>query len=141
MVNKPDYNNYKNADEARIIYEYFLECLGKAYKPEKIKGGAFQQYMKVSLVNDGPVTLSYDYNFEDLPKKKEWNKKDQLPKDSEPEVKPGQNAKANQNKKPKEKKEKELNENKQKSDVKTELVEPKNEEEETKRDDSINRDK
>ena len=42
------------------MYEYFVTECGKAYKPEKVKMGAFQQYMAVNLVNDGPVTIEID---------------------------------------------------------------------------------
>lgn len=55
--NKPDFHNSMNADEARKIYEYFVDVLQKNYEVEKIKKGAFQEYMQVGLVNDGPVTL------------------------------------------------------------------------------------
>ena len=70
--NKPDFRDSRKAEEAQTIYEHFLSCLRKAYKPLKVHGGAFHQYMKVVLVNDGPVTFNYEFNQDDLlPKKKE----------------------------------------------------------------------
>lgn len=47
--NKPDFHYAMDADKARVLiylkrkelYEYFVDECGKAYKPEKIKKGAF----------------------------------------------------------------------------------------------------
>lgn len=39
--NKPDFHYAMNADGARELYEYFVSECGKAYKPEKVKMGAF----------------------------------------------------------------------------------------------------
>lgn len=58
--NKPDFHKAMNAEEANNLYSYFLEFLKKEYNPDKVKGGAFQQYMAVSLKNDGPVTIVID---------------------------------------------------------------------------------
>ncbi|CAD8201379.1 unnamed protein product [Paramecium octaurelia] len=58
--NKPDFHYAMDAEKARELYEYFVDECGKAYKPEKIKKGAFQQYMAVNIVNDGPVTIEID---------------------------------------------------------------------------------
>ena len=55
--NKPDFHNSMKADEARVMYESFMNALRKDYNEEKIKDGVFQAMMDVSLVNDGPVTL------------------------------------------------------------------------------------
>lgn len=37
-----------------------MEELKKSYIPDKVQGGVFQEYMKVALVNDGPVTIEID---------------------------------------------------------------------------------
>ncbi|GFZ46193.1 hypothetical protein JCM24511_04440 [Saitozyma sp. JCM 24511] len=41
----------------KAFYTEFLEELGKAYEPAKIKDGQFGAMMQVSLCNDGPVTI------------------------------------------------------------------------------------
>ena len=58
--NRPDFHKAMSANEARVIYEEFLTKMKSCYIPEKVKGGAFQEYMKVSLVNDGPITILID---------------------------------------------------------------------------------
>ena len=63
--NKPDFHKAMGADEARKLYEFFLGVLKKEYKEDKIKGGMFQEYMHVGLVNDGPVTLVYEEENEE----------------------------------------------------------------------------
>jgi len=42
------------------MYGLFLERMGKLYKLEKIKDGKFGAMMNVSLINEGPVTLTLD---------------------------------------------------------------------------------
>ena len=37
-----------------------MEHLRTIYSPEKVKPGAFGQYMNVEIVGDGPVTLVID---------------------------------------------------------------------------------
>ncbi|KAF9269339.1 D-tyrosyl-tRNA deacylase [Marasmius fiardii PR-910] len=57
---KPDFHRAMAAESSRDLYSSFLEKLKEAYKPEKIKDGKFGAMMNVSLVNDGPVTLTID---------------------------------------------------------------------------------
>ena len=59
--NKPDFHQAKRAEEAKLMYEEFVEILKKEYDPSKIQTGAFGQYMNVNLVNDGPVTVNVEY--------------------------------------------------------------------------------
>lgn len=74
--NKPDFHKAMGSDEARKMYEYFLQVLKKEYQESKIKGGAFQEYMHVNLTNDGPVTLVYEEeNEESQANEKNNNKK------------------------------------------------------------------
>jgi D-aminoacyl-tRNA deacylase len=42
-------------DLARRLFQYFQECLTRAYAP--VSAGVFGADMQVSLVNDGPVTF------------------------------------------------------------------------------------
>ncbi|TRM58570.1 D-Tyr tRNAtyr deacylase-like domain-containing protein [Schizophyllum amplum] len=58
--NKPDFHRAMPSEASRIFYSTFLESLGKAYKPEKIKDGKFGAMMSVSLTNEGPVTFTID---------------------------------------------------------------------------------
>ena len=58
--NRPDYLNAAPPTEANELYEYFNEYLkNKGFIVEK---GIFGADMKVSLVNDGPVTIILDSN-------------------------------------------------------------------------------
>lgn len=59
--NKPDFHNAMSPDEARVIYEEFLINMRGKYVPERIQNGAFGEYMNVSLVGDGPVTIELNY--------------------------------------------------------------------------------
>ena len=51
---RPSYIGAIKSDEAKILYDLFNEQLKKQIKVET---GIFQADMKVSLVNDGPVTI------------------------------------------------------------------------------------
>ncbi|CEH13972.1 d-tyrosyl-trna deacylase [Ceraceosorus bombacis] len=55
---KPDF--HKGGQQAREIYDALLEHLRSAYKPDRVKDGAFGEMMDVSLTNDGPVTILVD---------------------------------------------------------------------------------
>ena len=48
------------SQEAENLYARFLDKLGKAYDPNRIKNGQFGALMDVELVNDGPVTITID---------------------------------------------------------------------------------
>ena len=48
------------AEKSKEFYDRFLETLGSLYKHDKIKNGKFGNYMKVSIENDGPVTIILD---------------------------------------------------------------------------------
>ncbi len=51
--NRPSYTAAAPAEEAQPLYERLVEALGA-------QGGQFGAQMKVSLVNDGPVTLALE---------------------------------------------------------------------------------
>jgi D-tyrosyl-tRNA(Tyr) deacylase len=57
--NRPSYIRAARPEQAVPLYEYFLRELGSAHG-EKIETGQFGADMKVSLVNDGPVTIIID---------------------------------------------------------------------------------
>ncbi|KAF5331039.1 hypothetical protein D9619_005268 [Psilocybe cf. subviscida] len=97
--NKPDFHRAMATEPSRALYGTFLEALGKAYKPEKIRGilfdhgpsrdtnldcsldGKFGAMMSVTLTNEGPVTFTLDsrkYEYVSVPEgareKKTWPK-------------------------------------------------------------------
>ena len=56
--NRPSFIKAKNPDGAIKLFEYFKDELKKSQL--KIESGIFGADMKVSLVNDGPVTIVID---------------------------------------------------------------------------------
>jgi D-aminoacyl-tRNA deacylase len=57
--NRPSYIKASKPDQAIITYELFLNHLQKVF-PNTIEKGIFGADMKVSLTNDGPVTIIID---------------------------------------------------------------------------------
>ncbi len=57
--NRPSYIQAARPEQAIPLYEYFVSKL-KAETNLIVETGAFGADMKVSLVNDGPVTISID---------------------------------------------------------------------------------
>ena len=57
--NRPDYLESAPPAEANRLYEYFCEELLKN-GVKAVKKGIFGADMKVALINDGPVTITYD---------------------------------------------------------------------------------
>lgn len=55
---RPSYSNAARPDEANRLYEYFVEKVRAT--GTKVEKGVFQADMKVSLINDGPVTILLD---------------------------------------------------------------------------------
>ena len=64
--NRPDFWASAKPDEAKRLYEYFTELLSRELR--RVERGIFGADMKVSLTNDGPVTICMD--SEVLKKKK-----------------------------------------------------------------------
>ena len=52
---RPSFDKAATPEEARLLYEYFGQKLQES--GVSVVTGVFQAMMKVSLVNDGPVTL------------------------------------------------------------------------------------
>lgn len=57
--NRPSFIRAARPEHAITLYEYFKEYLGKETGKE-IRSGIFGADMKVSLINDGPVTILLD---------------------------------------------------------------------------------
>lgn len=58
--NRPGFDTAAHPELAQPLYEYFVECLRGFQIP--VSTGVFQADMKVSLVNDGPVTFWLEKN-------------------------------------------------------------------------------
>jgi D-tyrosyl-tRNA(Tyr) deacylase len=46
--------------DARAAYDAFVARVRALYAPDKVQDGVFGAMMRVSLVNDGPVTFCFD---------------------------------------------------------------------------------
>lgn len=55
---RPSFDKAADPHSAQKLYEYFVSALKKS--PLTVETGRFRATMKVSLVNDGPVTFSID---------------------------------------------------------------------------------
>lgn len=58
--NRPSFNLARKGDEAKELYEYFNSTLRNL--GFKVDTGIFGADMKISLINDGPVTIILDSN-------------------------------------------------------------------------------
>ncbi len=56
--NRPSFAMGAGPDEARKSFNAFVEYARKSY--DKVESGVFQAYMKVELLNDGPITILLD---------------------------------------------------------------------------------
>ena len=63
---RPSYTDAASPDDAKKMYERFVEILKEIY-PYKVESGIFQAMMDVNLCNAGPVTIVLD--GEELKKK------------------------------------------------------------------------
>lgn len=55
--NRPSFIMAAAADDARQLYEYYLDGLRRILGPDKVASGIFQAKMLVEIFNDGPVTI------------------------------------------------------------------------------------
>ncbi|KAF8097420.1 hypothetical protein N665_0289s0009 [Sinapis alba] len=58
--NKPDFHVAMPPEKAKPFYASLVERFQRAYKPDAVKDGVFGAMMKVTLVNDGPVTMQIE---------------------------------------------------------------------------------
>ncbi len=63
--NRPGFETAERPDVANRLYEHFVSCLRKFEIP--VQTGIFQADMKVSLLNDGPVTFLLEKNSCEVP--------------------------------------------------------------------------
>jgi len=56
---RPSYTDAASPDEAKKMYERFVEILKEIY-PYKVESGIFQAMMDITLCNTGPVTIILD---------------------------------------------------------------------------------
>lgn len=64
---RPDFTQAAPPQEAQRLYEYTVGLFREAGL--KVATGRFQEYMKVSLQNDGPVTLLLDSSDRSRPRR------------------------------------------------------------------------
>jgi D-aminoacyl-tRNA deacylase len=55
---KPDFHGAMGGDQAKELYQRFVQKVEEGYQKDKVKDGVFQAMMEVSLINDGPVSYT-----------------------------------------------------------------------------------
>lgn len=60
--NRPSFHKAMNPESATELFEYFKE---KCSEGVEVESGVFGAYMKVDLLNNGPVTIILEKEFED----------------------------------------------------------------------------
>lgn len=55
--NRPSFIMAAAAEDAKRLYEYFIDSLRRILGNDKIAAGVFQAKMQVEIFNDGPVTI------------------------------------------------------------------------------------
>ena len=58
--NRPSFHKALNPDDATKLFDYFVD---KCSEEIPVETGEFGAYMKVSLLNDGPVTILLEKDF------------------------------------------------------------------------------
>lgn len=56
--NRPDYLNSAPPEQAKRLYKYFIDCAKENVR--LVQEGEFGADMKLTIVNDGPVTICVD---------------------------------------------------------------------------------
>lgn len=52
---RPNFSQAASPDQGKMMFDYFLNISNAKY--DKVKSGKFAAYMKIQLINDGPVTF------------------------------------------------------------------------------------
>jgi len=55
--NRPSFIFAEEPQKANELYEYFINNLKDEYNSDKVYSGIFSAYMKINILNDGPVTI------------------------------------------------------------------------------------
>ena len=55
--NRPSFIMAAPAEQARRLYEHYIDSLKRVLGPDKVACGIFQARMQVEIFNDGPVTI------------------------------------------------------------------------------------
>jgi len=55
--NRPSFTFAEDPEKANNLYNYFINKIKEDYSDDKIFSGVFAAEMKVSITNDGPVTI------------------------------------------------------------------------------------
>ncbi len=64
--NKPDFHLAMSGPQAKVLFDQLVEMIRKTHPdPLKVQTGAFGEYMQVSIINDGPVTIQLNSRGED----------------------------------------------------------------------------
>ncbi len=58
--NRPGFTASAPPEAAVKLYDNFVDCLRQYYRSDKIKTGAFGEYMSIKSENQGPVTIYID---------------------------------------------------------------------------------
>lgn len=62
--NRPSFFFAEEPEKASKMFQDFIEITGRYYNIEKVKSGIFAAMMKITLINDGPVTIILERNNE-----------------------------------------------------------------------------
>nr|AGM32201.1 D-tyrosyl-tRNA(Tyr) deacylase [Coptotermes formosanus] len=58
---KPDFSRAMSHENARVLFDLYVEKTKKVYQENKVQTGEFGAMMDVEIVNDGPATLVIDF--------------------------------------------------------------------------------
>lgn len=96
--NKPDFHFAMDNGPAKVMFDKIVERTRKKYDASKVQTGMFGAHMMVSLVNDGPVTIEWEYPGDKLENIKNNNMKKEKREEDKKETKPKKEGKKNKGK-------------------------------------------